>query len=64
MISISVISMQFRATLLILLVLLLRSLFLYKLPKKVFLGLWAVVLIRLLIPFNATLTAGFSFPDF
>lgn len=64
MISMSVISMQFRATLLILLVLLLRSLFLYKLPKKVFLGLWAVVLIRILIPFNATLTAGFSFPDF
>ncbi len=37
-------SIQLRATLLILLILVLRSLFLYKLPKKAFLGLWALAL--------------------
>ena len=54
---------QFRAILLILLVVLLRSLFLYKLPKKILTGLWAVVLLRLFIPYTQSVAAGFSLPN-
>ena len=53
-------SIQMRATLLILLIVVLRSLFLYKLPKKVFLGLWALVLLRLFIPYTGNLSLGVS----
>lgn len=57
---ISILSMQLRASILILFVVLIRSLFLYKIPKKVFLGMWAVVLARLLIPFTKNISFGFS----
>lgn len=56
-------SIQMRATLLILLIVVLRSLFLYKLPKKVFLGLWALVLLRLFIPYTGNLSLGVSIPS-
>ena len=59
----TIFSMQLRATFLILLIVVLRSLFLYKLPKKVFLGLWALVLARLLIPYSWNLPLGFSLPS-
>ncbi len=56
-------SMQMRATLLILLIVVFRSLFLYKLPKKVFMGLWALALLRLIIPYTGNLSLGFSIPS-
>ncbi|BDF35212.1 hypothetical protein CE91St62_32740 [Lachnospiraceae bacterium] len=59
----TVFSIQLRATLLILLIVVLRSLFLYKLPKKVFLGLWALALLRLFIPYTGNLSLGFSIPS-
>ncbi|WP_040197151.1 M56 family metallopeptidase [Candidatus Soleaferrea massiliensis] len=55
-------SVQLRAALLILLIVALRSLFLYKLPKKVFLGLWTLALLRLFIPYTGSLSLGFSIP--
>lgn len=56
-------SIQLKATLLILLVVFIRSLLLYKLPKKIFLSMWALVFIRLLIPCSWNLSPGFSFPN-
>lgn len=57
------INMQFRATLLILLVMLIRHFLLYKVSKKVFLCLWVVVLARLLIPYSMNVYFGFSVPN-
>lgn len=56
-------SMQLRAILLIFLVLIIRSLFLYKMPKKILLGLWLLVLARLFIPYSRNLSLGFSLPS-
>lgn len=59
----TVFSMQMRVTLLILLIVALRSLLLYQLPKKVFLGLWGLALLRLFIPYTGNLSLGFSIPS-
>lgn len=55
-------SMQLRATILILIVVLIRWIFLYKLPKKVFLILWTFVIARLAIPYFFNISVKFSFP--
>ena len=44
--------MGFQASLIIIVVIICRSLFINRLPKKVFLVLWFVVLIRLLVPYS------------
>lgn len=59
----TVFSMQMRVTLLIFLIVALRSLLLYQLPKKVFLGLWGLALARLFIPITGHLSLGFSVPS-
>lgn len=48
----SIFQMSFSAAFLIITVVILRSLTLYKLPKKTFLILWSIVICRLLIPFS------------
>lgn len=58
-----VLSIQLRAVVLILFVLLIRSLFLYKLPKKIFMGMWALVLIRLLVPYIGQVSLGMYLPN-
>lgn len=56
-------SMQLRATILVMVVVLIRSIFLYKLPKKIFLALWTLVLARLYIPFFGYITLHSSIPS-
>lgn len=48
----SLLKMSFTGAVIILIILALRGLFINKLPKKAFLVLWAVAVIRLLIPFS------------
>ncbi len=50
--------MSFYGAVLILAILLIRTLTLHKLPKKTFLVLWGVALLRLLVPFE--ISSGFS----
>lgn len=50
------------ASILILMVVLIRWIFLYKLPKKVFLILWTFVIARLEIPCFFNISVKFSFP--
>lgn len=52
-----IIQMSISAAILILAVILIRQLAIHKLPKKLFIILWGVVLFRLLIPFSITLPA-------
>lgn len=59
----NLLSMQLRATMLILFVVLIRSLFLYKFPKKIFLAMWAVVVARLLIPHSQAVALGVPLPN-
>lgn len=47
----SLAQMSFSGAVLILVIVLVRVLLIHKLPKKTFLALWAVVLLRLLVPF-------------
>ena len=54
----SIIQMSMAAAILILAVVIIRSLAIHKLPKKTFLVLWCVVLVRLLIPFYVPLPPG------
>ena len=49
-----ILKMSFTAAVLILAIVVIRALFLHKLPKKTFLILWGVALCRLLIPFSIT----------
>ncbi len=48
----SIVQMSFSGAAMILVILVFRAFALYKLPKKVFLLLWGIVLLRLLIPFS------------
>lgn len=48
----NLLNMSFTASVLILVIVIIRALFLHKLPKRTFLALWGVVLCRLLVPFN------------
>ena len=48
----NLIEMGFQASLIIIVVIICRSIFINRLPKKVFLVLWFVVLIRLLVPYS------------
>jgi len=54
----TLLKMSFYGAVIILAVLLIRAITLHKLPKKTFLILWAVALVRLLIPFE--ITSGLS----
>lgn len=51
--------MSLSASVLICAIVIIRTLFLHKLPKKAFLALWGVVLLRLLVPFS--IPSRFSF---
>lgn len=51
--------MSFSASVLIGAVVIIRALFLHRLPKKTFIALWGVVLLRLLVPFS--IPSRFSF---
>lgn len=54
--------MGFQASLIILVVIICRFLFINRLPKKVFLILWSVALIRLLVPYSfESITSIYSF---
>ena len=44
--------MSFSAAIIIMVIIILRALWIHKLPKKMFLILWSVVVLRLLIPFS------------
>lgn len=48
----NLLNMSFSATVLILVIILIRALLLHKLPKRTFLALWYVTLFRLLVPFK------------
>lgn len=48
----SLLSMSFTASVLVIVIITVRLLFLHKLPKRTFLALWGVVVCRLLIPFE------------
>lgn len=50
----SLLNMSFSASVLILVIVILRALLLYKFPPKIFIVLWGVVLCRLLIPFEVS----------
>jgi len=54
-----ILQMSFSAAVLIIVIVIIRALTLYKLPKKTFLVLWGVVICRLLVPFS--ITSRFSF---
>jgi len=54
----TLLKMSFYGAVIILAVLIIRAFTLHKLPKKTFLILWAVALVRLLVPFE--ITSGFS----
>jgi len=56
----SIIQMSISAAVLILAIVLIRQLAIHKIPKKIFLILWGVVLLRLLIPFSITLPVTYS----
>ncbi len=55
----NILQMSFSAAVLIIAVVILRTLTLHKLPKKMFLALWGTVICRLLIPFS--IPSRFSF---
>ena len=60
----NIIPMSIAAAVLILAIVIIRSLAIHRLPKKTFLVLWCVVLVRLLIPFYVPLPPGvYSFTD-
>ncbi len=48
----SLLQMSFSGAVMILAVVVIRALALHKLPKKTFLGLWGVVLVRLMVPYS------------
>lgn len=48
----SLLKMSFSGALLILVIVILRALFVNKLPKKTFMVLWGIVLLRLMVPFS------------
>lgn len=48
----SLLKMSFSGALLILVIVILRTLFVNKLPKKTFMVLWGIVLLRLMVPFS------------
>lgn len=58
----SLLSMQIRAGMLILLIIVIRQLFLHKLSKGALKGMWAFVLLRFFLPFSHGVVAGFSLP--
>jgi len=50
----TLLKMSFSGALLIMVVVILRALFINKLPKKMFMVLWGIVLLRLLVPFSVS----------
>ncbi len=58
----SLLSMQIRAGMLILMIILIRRQFLHNLSKGALKGMWAIVLLRLILPFSRNVVAGFSLP--
>lgn len=58
----SLLSMQIRAGMLILMIILIRRLFLHNLSKGALKSMWAIVLLRLFLPFSRNVVAGFSLP--
>jgi beta-lactamase regulating signal transducer with metallopeptidase domain len=56
----TLIEMSFSSIVIIIMIILIRTLFLYKLPKRLFVFLWSIVLYRLLLPFSF----HFSTPSF
>lgn len=54
--------MSISSGLLIILIIILRSLALNRLPKKVFILLWDIALLRLLIPFDLPIHYGIALP--
>lgn len=54
----SLLQMSFTASVMIIVVIIIRALAINKIPKKTFLVLWGIIMIRLLVPF--TLTSTFS----
>ena len=54
----TLLNMSFYGAVIILAILIIRAFALHKLPKKTFLILWAVALVRLLVPFE--IASGFS----
>ena len=58
----SLVQMSFSGAVMILLIIVIRALFINKLPKKAFLALWGIVLLRLLIPFSLpSVLSAYSF---
>lgn len=56
--------MSFLASILIILIIILRSILINRLPKIVFVLLWHIVILRLLIPFDLPLEYGIATPLF
>ena len=54
----TLLKMSFYGAVIILAILIIRAFTLHKLPKKTFMILWAVALVRLLVPFE--IASGFS----
>lgn len=54
----TLLTMSFYGAVLILAILVIRTFTLHRLPKKTFLVLWGIALLRLLVPFE--LSSGFS----
>lgn len=57
----SLLGMSFSASIIVIVVILLRMLLLHRLPKKVFLILWSVALLRSLVPFSFPSTCSVYF---
>lgn len=57
----SLIRMSFSASIMIIVIIILRTVLMNKLPKKTFLMLWTIVLLRLLIPFSFPSTFSIYF---
>ena len=57
----SILQMSISAGLLVIVIVLIRTVALNRLPKKMFLALWSVSLFRLLVPISIPLP--FSFPN-
>lgn len=56
--------MNFSATLLILIIFVIRGLFKNRLPKRFFAWIWAVVLLRLMVPFSVPVSSSLFPPDY
>lgn len=57
----NLVRMSFSASVMIIMIIILRAFLINKLPKKTFLALWAIVILRLLIPFSFPSTFSIYF---